>query len=195
MLSVGCFGITSSAGLLCETLEDVTFTDGGTARGEFIFNPGSDAITSWDIRVSGGDTTDFPPHTYNSSNSNIIIGAASYLGVDYTALFFESTSILPTGIQRRRDIRFLLEIPFPAAGGVDPFVIEDLAIIASLGSEAGFECFNCAPYRLFASGDIDGRAIPEPNPLIVFGTVAVGLLARRLYVTIGGGGGARRSPT
>jgi hypothetical protein len=125
-----------AAGVLRETLEDLTFSDGGTARGEFIFNPSSDAITNWDIRVSGGDTTDFPLHTYNSSNSSITIGEASYLRVDYTDLFFESTSIPPTGIQRRRDIRFLLEIPMPAAGGVNPFVIEDRAIIASLGSEA-----------------------------------------------------------
>jgi len=63
------------AAILTETLQNVTFYDGGVATGTFTFDTSTSAITAWSISVSGGNTVSFPALTYGTSNSVASFGA------------------------------------------------------------------------------------------------------------------------
>ncbi len=46
------------------TLNGVTFDDGGIATGSFVFDADANELVSWNVEVSGGNETDFPPFVY-----------------------------------------------------------------------------------------------------------------------------------
>lgn len=154
-----------SAGVLTETLQNVTFYDGGVATGSFTFDTVTSAISDWSISVSGGDTVSFPALTYGTSNSVASFGAGD-LGLPRFT-FEENTG--------NRHIALLLENPLPLSGGLDPFHIWP---DGEAGHTAGFECLNCAPFRNFATGSLDG-VVPEPGVAVLTGLGLVVLVLRR----------------
>ncbi len=134
------------------TLNNVTFADGGTATGSFTLNP-SGSFVNWNIVISGGDTSAFPPVTYTtgepSFNTPGYVAFADTPFDRYTLLFFAG--------------------PLTNAGGMVPLT-------------AGLDCF-VGPCRVEASGELDGvpTPVPEPGTLFLFGAglVGVGIVVRR----------------
>jgi hypothetical protein len=158
------------------TLNDVTFgrcllvgagpcEPGGTASGSFVFDASARAFSDWSIRVTGGDGLVFPPFTYNPSNSDAI-----FHPFDQALLFFGPPS--PIGDGRNRFISFVFSTPLTDAGG---------RTMIDLANGSSVECYNCAPLRFFASGQVRSTPGPVPEPptllLTVFGWAVV--LARR----------------
>jgi len=139
-------GANASAVPVIWTLEGVTFVDGGTASGWFVFDadlPGDQqAITDFSISVDGGDTATFPPITYVSANAygNVVDQGAG----DYGAIF----SLSAPG--ETRGIRIPAVSPLTNAGGT-------LAINPA-GAGAG-ECYNCGPQRSFSGGNLVGSPV------------------------------------
>ncbi len=117
-------------------LRDVTFDDGGTASGTVEYDADLDAIVSWNVSVSGGDTETFPPLSYTPGTGG--------------ALTFDGGHSEPT---LRLDIagttRQLRMTPTTALDGSARIVSLMPGTIAGLGGE---ECFNCSPFRLITGG-------------------------------------------
>lgn len=51
------------------TLDNVTFADGGVATGTFDYVASRNSIVDWNVSVSGGDETTFPPFTYDPTTT------------------------------------------------------------------------------------------------------------------------------
>lgn len=148
----------SLASTITWTLNNVGFSDGGTATGWFSVDNVSHNFLSWDFFVSGGNTAVFPAFEYNPSTSIFIDDAAGNPFVDtYYTLPLPNTFrfIVATTTQTRRDFR----MPFndlPDEGGTVPLNL--------LNSE-GVECFNCGPLRTFTSGEIVAPLAAVPGPI------------------------------
>jgi hypothetical protein len=155
------------AGLLTETLQNVTFYDGGVANGSFTFDSATSTITNWSISVSGGDTVSFPALTYDTLNS---VASAGLGDLGLPRFLFE--------VGGNRHIALLLEDPLPLSGGSDPFHIWPDGEPSHSG---GFECLNCAPFRNFATGSLEGEVVvPEPGVAVLtgLGVLVIGLKRR-----------------
>ena len=67
--------ILSTASLLGRTvtwtLNGVTFNDGASASGSFEFDHAIQTVVDWDISVSGGDESTFPPFTYSPATGKL----------------------------------------------------------------------------------------------------------------------------
>jgi hypothetical protein len=115
------------------TLSNVVFTDGGTATGWFVYETSSNTVTSYSISVSGGNTTTFPPRVYQIGiGDNLEAGVFPSQG--YIGFFTTGTRLVTLPV-----------LPLPAAGGV---------VSLNLTNPYGAECYNCNPYRQFASGQV-----------------------------------------
>jgi hypothetical protein len=81
-----------------------------------------------------------------------------------------------------RDLEILVENSLPLTGGTDPFHIWPNG---EPGHFAGFECFNCAPFRNFSGGSLVGVVtVPEPTTvvlLLVGGTLLALAVRRRTH--------------
>jgi hypothetical protein len=123
------------------TLNGVTFADGGTASGSFIYDADNNTFSTWSVSVAGGDTQTFPPVTYDNSTSS-----ASYFTnapTDIGALFTLNAS--------NRGIRLPGTSALSDAGGT-------MAVNIAGGGAA--ECFNCSPFRQYTGGTLTGTAAP-----------------------------------
>lgn len=126
------------------TLQNVTFDDGGTASGWFVYDADTPQAptTQFSISVSGGDVKTFPPITYDSSNANMYVGDGG-TGDSGTVFSLNDASL--------RQIRIPAVSPLTDAGGT-------LAVnIAGLGAA---ECYNCGPFRMYTGGNLVGTAAP-----------------------------------
>jgi hypothetical protein len=166
----------ASASVIFETLQSATFYDGGVASGSFAFDTVSGTVTSWSISVSGGDIGTFPPFTYSPIDSTVFVGSGD-LGFPLTAFDFSTGT---------RAIRILLQNSLPPGGGTDPFHIWPNG---ELGHIAGFECFECNPFRNFSGGSLNGT-VPEPATVALVGVSLIGLVVLRLR-NRGSGSGQR----
>jgi hypothetical protein len=108
---------------------------------------------SYAITVSGGDTTDFPPFTYQN-------GAADNTGIAYQATYLSFTTDLFNGSPgANRQLR-LPVLPLPSGGGT---------VSLDLSNPAQAERFNCSPYRSFVSGSVTaspGSTTPTAVPTL-----------------------------
>jgi len=122
------------------TLQNVTFSDAGVATGSFVYDSSSNTVVSYSISVSGGNTATFPAWVYqNGTADNTQATAFPSNGV----IDFE-TDLLYGGHAR---VLVLPVLPLPATGGV---------VNLNLTNAYGAECYNCAPFRTFASGQVSG---------------------------------------
>lgn len=133
---------TASALPVTWTLHDVAFVDGGTASGWFVYDKDASLylLASWSITVAGGDTTTFPPMTYDPTTSR---GYYSPETVTWLGAYFNVKD-------SDRSLRFGTATVLDDAGGT-------MALLT--GNGGGAECFNCDPARLYASGELIGTAV------------------------------------
>jgi hypothetical protein len=128
------------------TLQNATFTDGGVATGSFVFDSSTNSLVSYSISVSGGDTTTFPAFTYQNGTAHNLGGSA------FAGLIDLETDLLTGGSPRELRLPVL---PLPSTGGTVNF---------NLTNGAQAECYNCSPYRTFATGQVTSpQATPVPT--------------------------------
>ena len=153
--------IPAQAAEVVWSLQGATFTDGGVATGSFTFNADNNIVSAFSLSVSGGNTTDFPAFTWNSSTADAI-----YVGI-FDGLNFRSTDSL-------RQLRLDPVGSLTNAGGT---------VALDLTSLFGGDCYNCSPFRAFSSGSLvaSAAAVPEPATwgMMLAGFAAVGWSMRR----------------
>src|SRR5688572_18722966 len=131
------------------TLTGVTFADGGTASGTFVFDsdanppfgaPGPD----FHISVSGGDTGSFPAFIFDPSNADLTIFNGVFgLG---TAFVVQTKEEVVTPFGRPRELRFVTVAELRAPGTVD-IDTQETALEAT-------ECYTCSPFRRVVAGSV-----------------------------------------
>src|SRR6185436_1870527 len=77
----GVFLLASAACLLASpamaipvtwTMSGVTFDDGGTASGSFVYDADTDLISTWSLGIVAGSVSALPSFTYNSTTSKYV---------------------------------------------------------------------------------------------------------------------------
>ena len=156
---------SASAAPVTWTLSNITFTDGGIATGSFTYDADTNIVSTWNITVSGGNTTSFPPFTYNPSDSS----------VDTPLFAFVLPPTDPAFIDDYRVLRLYPISPLTDAGGVVSLDMNP--------TDGSVECFNCGPYRPVTGGTLDATATPEPGSAILAGVpLLAGLIVLRRRV-------------
>jgi len=163
IVAVGFLGMATPAAAspLIWTLSGVAFDDAGTASGSFVFDADTGTVSNWNISVAGGNTTDFPPVTYDTSSATGTY--YSWLTVPYFDFAIGS-----------RQLRIKPTSPLTNAGGAAAL---DLANI-----NYNLECFNCSPARIIAKGALVSAPEPGAFTLHVAALLALGVITslRRL---------------
>lgn len=117
-------------------LQNVTFDDGGTANGQFVYDAATNTVSAWSVAVAGGNTGTFPPITYDPINSTSYF--STFLGPNFEL------------IGSFRQFRLTTVTLLDDGGGTLP---------VATGISGGAECFNCSPYRVLAGGELIGTAV------------------------------------
>jgi hypothetical protein len=162
--------IPLQAGPVTWWLQDVSFEDGGTASGYFVFD--TNALTDWNISVSGGDLGVFPAFSFVPANT-ILSGSGTYPG--NTGFWIQSNVVPlddPPGYSRNRLVAFHF-----ASALTDP-----VAFNALTGTimDPSRECWNCTPLRAVVEGG--ATAVPEPYSALLLAPALLWLLRRRTCV-------------
>ncbi len=151
-------------------LSHVTFNDGGSASGFFVFNADTHALTAWDISTTAG--TALGSFEYTTADST---GSSSN-----SLLTLRSNQTFPTG-SGPSEARFLdlgFATPLSDAGrSVD--LIANQPFGGTLGGSG--ECLNCDPFRTVTGGAVVSTSTPEPGPLgvLLAGATALAFVLRR----------------
>jgi Putative Ig domain len=135
ILTLACL-TNASAIPVTWTLSGMTFDDGGTASGYFIFDADADTLSA-SISVAGGNTVAFPPTTYQ--------GAASPLSGDSTNGFY----LWAPGQVGERYMN-ISHAGLTNAGGT---------VALALGNKS-WECTNCGTIRYVTAGNAIGTPTP-----------------------------------
>jgi len=146
--------VPAQAAPITWTLNGVTFNDGATASGSFVYDALTHAGSSFNISTTAGTLSAF---TFDDANSGFYSGAG--VGPNNFMLFTD------TG---RRYFNFSFVAPLTDAGGT-------YAISPSIS----YECANCSPFRLITGGTVSAAAsnvVPEPGTLALM-LPALGALA------------------
>ena len=156
VLSLSMSAGSASAANLDWTLNNVAFSDGGTATGSFKYDADTSTYRAFSISVQGGSV--LTPFTYNNSNSFTQAGAF----VD-TDVRFEKNDF-----SRYLTLEFFNALT--NAGGTVPLVKGNLG-------QASFECKQeiCSSNtvtRNITTGTVTARPIPVPGA--VFGIIVAG---------------------
>jgi hypothetical protein len=163
------WGQNANAAPILWTLDDVTFRDGGTASGSFIFDADTSIYSSIDVETTAGSTV--------LSGRSYQIEHPFYVGSPMFLVMIES---LPVAFGTRS-----LQLPFAEdltnAGGT---VTLGRLFNFGEGSCGGPPCQDVTealPLRYIADGQVIGTpvplsAVPEPSTLLL---VAAGLAATR----------------
>lgn len=137
-------------------LNDVAFSDGATASGNFIWDADTQTLSDWDISTTAGVLPGFTYTPTDSSGGNYYQGVSGYQS---QFLFMADSSTRLLGMT-------------PVAALTDAGGTVDIDLRSGAG---GRECYNCAPYRNIVSGAFQtASAVPEPGSLTLLG---LGLLA------------------
>lgn len=134
-----CVSAVALATPVTWTLTGVTFADGGTATGWFVYDADTGAISDWSVSVAGGDTATFPALTYMPATGGALNSVSTAGLINFTL----------TGTNRQ--IRLAFASPLTNAGGTVAF---------DLDNPSASECYNCGVYRLFTAGSFVGTVAP-----------------------------------
>lgn len=143
------------------TLNNFTFSDGGSASGSFTWDEVNNAATSWNIITTAG--SQMSGHTYSSATG---LFAANDT---FDLLFFTDGPL-----QFRVGLTDLNDLDTPVAA-LNLFS----QIQGQTGNEGYLECDNCSPYRAGNAGaylSADVVTIPEPTTLMLVGLACFGLV-------------------
>lgn len=126
------------------TLQNVTFDDGGTASGWFIYDADQPQAptTQFSISVSGGNVKTFPPITYDASNASMYVGEGG-AGDTGTVFSLNDASL--------RQIRIPAVSVLTDAGGT---------LAVNIAGRGAAECYNCGTFRVYTGGNLVGTAAP-----------------------------------
>lgn len=151
------------------TLNKFAFDDGGTASGSFTWDNVGKTATSWNISVSGGNTSSFPALTYTSLNSDSLKNGANEM------LYFEQHSSASNKRQFRIGLASLAQLDSPVA------VLSLFSVNTGQTGANGFlECNNCSPFRIGQAGAfLSAAPVPEPSTWALFGIGLAGLFYTR----------------
>ena len=146
--------LPNTATALTWTLQNVVFEDGGVAQGTFEYDAtGVQSLTDFNITISGGNETTFPP---------LVITPAVFT----SSIATTSTFRFSQNISSQDRLLFLQTLaPVTSAGGT-----------FALDLSESHECYNCSPFRTLSSGSIS--AIPEPASGLL---VALGLTGLAVF--------------
>src|SRR5258707_1392997 len=117
------------------TLSGVTFSDGGTASGSFVYDADSNTLSTWSVSVAGGNTDNFPPVTYDNTTSSA--SYATNAPTDVGALFNLNASL--------RQLRLPAVSQLSDAGGT---------LAVNISGSGAAECYNCGPFRTYTAGHV-----------------------------------------
>ena len=136
------------------TLNNVTFADGATASGSFVFDAATHLSSAYSITTTPGILTAF---TWNKSDSGLYYGGGA--GPN------NFTLITTNGL---RVFNFSFLNPFTNAGGT-----------FAINTASTYECYNCSPFRRVTGGYVTSLAptvVPEPGTSALM-LSAIGVLA------------------
>jgi hypothetical protein len=135
-------------------LGGVTFSDGATASGTFIYDASLDTYSAWNISVTAGIFTTF---NYQLGVDGGFVGNHPAGQVDFVAF--------PSGTPGRY-LRLAFSSPLTGRGGTHLLLTD----------HSGYECNNCSTFRYITGGAVSTiTAVPEP-PSITLISVALTLL-------------------
>jgi hypothetical protein len=144
----------------------ITFDDGATASGSFVYTAATNMYSAWDISVTFGPA--FPAYRYLPNVDRGIIGISNATTVDILA--FSST--VPSGL---RFVRLQFSVPLTDAGGTVPLMTNPAAYpFTSLERDNG------RLQRFVTAGSITSipeSFTPEPSSLTLVGAVLALALA------------------
>jgi hypothetical protein len=139
------------------TLSGVTFTDGATASGSFVYDADTHSWSDFSVSTTAGLLSAF---TFDASNSGFYLSGS---GPNSFILFAPDL---------RRYMNFSFDHPLGNGGGTH--------LIRTSNS---YECMNCSPYRYVSAGALVSAPeaeVAEPGTMAAMGAaLAALLLARR----------------
>ncbi len=156
------FARTSSAVPLLFTLTGVTFDDGGTASGFFIFNPSTQTYGAFDILTAGG--------TSAGSNYSSVAGTSGFSLSSPDVFIFDNFSF----DDHYLSLSYSGHITGPGLYALDPGVANGIGSFFGSG-EFVDSSFN---YRLVATGFLTvAPLVPVPETGGTFLSLALGIVA------------------
>lgn len=161
LLALACTS-TAQAGPIVWTINNGTFTGGGTISGSFTYDPTADTYGAFSISVTAAGT--FTAFTYTDT-------AGATAGSGGTIDGHPILSFTASGNSRMIFMPFNPDLS--SAGGTFPIYLSP--------GNSGELVFSPFDARSIASGDVSGTATPEPSTLAL---LSIGLLALKRYHTL-----------
>ena len=148
----------ASATPMAFTLQNVTFTDGGSATGSFVYDPVSGTLISFDVTTTADASLSLPAFTFDPTSS-------ATFGISSTGFQLISHASFPDPKAPQPEhlvLALVFDSPLTASGS-------PIAIDAS-----SHECLDCNPVRFVSSGSV--VATPEPCSLALLGSGCLGFV-------------------
>lgn len=148
--------VAAQATPLTYYLTGVTFSDGTSATGSFVFDADTKKSSAFDIVTTPGLLTGFE---WTTAVSGLYYGGGAGPN-NFTLITFDG----------RRVFNFSFIDALTNAGGTD---------LINTGST--YECYNCSPFRRVNAGSVTSVAVPEPATLALLLPLlaGIGFTARR----------------
>ena len=115
------------------TLSGVTFNDGGSASGSFLYDANTDMFTNWNVSVTAGSA--LGAFSYTPADSVVRYKTASYVEIESDRTFPDGF-----GVNVNRFLSFAFASSLTNAGG--DVTILPIETTTQYGS---VECLNCVP--------------------------------------------------